>query len=93
MDAEDGLPMFDKEGSTTPESHAAIGQLSALLEESILMLPVAYRAVLVLRDLEEMSTAETAQVLEISDGSDWCVRSKGIPFSSNTLRPCCAQCL
>lgn len=69
MDAEDCVPMSRKEGSATPESHAAISQLSVLLEESILMLPMAYRAVLVLRDLEEMSTAETAQVLEISDSN------------------------
>ena len=55
--------------SPTPESHAAGSELASLLEESILALPVAYRTVLVLRDLEEMSTAETAQVLALSDAN------------------------
>jgi RNA polymerase sigma-70 factor (ECF subfamily) len=72
------LETFDQEGaimpafnsdSPTPEKNAAHNQLSALLEESILALPVAYRAVLVLRDLEEMSTAETAQVLALTNAN------------------------
>ena len=53
----------------TPESHAAGSELTTLLEESILALPVAYRSVLVLRDLEEMSTSETAKVLALSDSN------------------------
>jgi RNA polymerase sigma-70 factor, ECF subfamily len=53
----------------TPESHAAGTELASLLEESILALPVAYRTVLVLRDVEEMSTAETAQILALSDAN------------------------
>jgi RNA polymerase sigma-70 factor (ECF subfamily) len=51
------------------ETFAARSQLTSLLEESILALPVAYRSVLILRDLEEMSTAETAQVLALSDAN------------------------
>jgi RNA polymerase sigma-70 factor, ECF subfamily len=35
--------------------------------DSILALPPAYRTVLILRDLEELSTAETAEVLAITD--------------------------
>ena len=55
------------EATPSPESNAARSELAALLENSILALPPAYRTVLVLRDLEEMSTSETAQALSISD--------------------------
>jgi len=73
------LEIFDGEDAATmpalntsspnPEMDTARNELSALLEESILALPVAYRTVLVLRDLEEMSTAETAQVLALTDAN------------------------
>lgn len=53
--------------SHTPENNVARSELAALLEESILALPVAYRTVLMLRDIEEMSTAETAQILALTD--------------------------
>ena len=61
------MPALDT--AQTPEKNVAQNELSTLLEESILALPVAYRAVLVLRDLEEMSTAETAQVLALTDSN------------------------
>ena len=64
---EDGtMPVFQS-NSPTPESNASSSELKSLLEEAILTLPVAYRAVTVLRDLEEMSTAETAEVLSITE--------------------------
>lgn len=39
----------------------------ALLEQAIMALPCDYRTVVMLRDVEEMSTAETASVLELSE--------------------------
>ena len=51
----------------SPELHAARGELSAFLEDSILALPAPYRTVLMLREIEEMSTSETAEVLAITD--------------------------
>ncbi len=42
-------------------------ELRSLLEDAVLALPLAYREVIVLRDVEEMSTAETAEVLSITD--------------------------
>ena len=70
FDGEDGVTMSAfNPSSQTPENNAARNQLGALLEESILALPIAYRTVLVLRDLEEMSTAETAQVLALTDAN------------------------
>jgi RNA polymerase sigma-70 factor (ECF subfamily) len=53
--------------SPTPESNASNSELKDLLEEAILALPVTYRAVTVLRDVEEMSTAETAELLSLTE--------------------------
>jgi RNA polymerase sigma-70 factor (ECF subfamily) len=50
-----------------PEQLALRGELCALLESSIEGLPVAYRSVLVLREVEGLSTAETADCLEITE--------------------------
>jgi RNA polymerase sigma-70 factor (ECF subfamily) len=50
-----------------PEQDVASSELRALLEKSILNLPESYRSVLMLRDMEEMSTAETAECLQISE--------------------------
>ncbi|HMG85959.1 MAG TPA: RNA polymerase sigma factor [Terracidiphilus sp.] len=69
FDGENGAMLARYANTPTPESNAARSELTSLLEESILALPVAYRSVLVLRDLEEMSTAETAQVLTLTDAN------------------------
>ena len=50
-----------------PEKSAANAQTSVLLESAILALPESYRTVLMMRDVEEMSTAETAECLEITE--------------------------
>ena len=50
-----------------PESEAASGELRRLLEEAIEKLPENYRAVVMLRDVEEMSTEEAAECLSISE--------------------------
>jgi RNA polymerase sigma-70 factor (ECF subfamily) len=56
-------------GATTsnPESEMASREAQSLLEEAILRLPLDYRAVVMLRDVEEMTTAETATVLELTE--------------------------
>jgi RNA polymerase sigma-70 factor (ECF subfamily) len=51
----------------SPEQQASIGEISKLLEAAILSLPEAYRTVLMLRDVEEMSTAETASALNLTE--------------------------
>ena len=53
--------------SRTPEEEAATGELGRLLEAHIDRLPDIYREVLVLRDVEEMTTAETASCLGVSE--------------------------
>jgi RNA polymerase sigma-70 factor (ECF subfamily) len=50
-----------------PEAEAASGELNRLLERSIDSLPESYRTVVMLRDVEEMSTSETAECLSISE--------------------------
>jgi RNA polymerase sigma-70 factor (ECF subfamily) len=53
--------------SHTPEQQVSRAELLNLLEEAIAGLPVRYRSVLMMRDLEEMSTAETAECLGIRE--------------------------
>jgi RNA polymerase sigma-70 factor (ECF subfamily) len=53
----------------SPEKKAANSELQAALEAVVLSLPPKYRSVLIMRDVEEMSTAETASALEISEES------------------------
>ena len=58
---EDGS-MSVVETSLDPEQRASIAELGQLLEEAVLGLPDQYRTVIMLRDVEELSTAETAAV-------------------------------
>jgi RNA polymerase sigma-70 factor (ECF subfamily) len=51
----------------TPETRASDHEHRALLEEAIDALPEHYRTVFVLRAVEELSVAETAEVLELSE--------------------------
>jgi RNA polymerase sigma-70 factor, ECF subfamily len=53
----------------TPEDGAARREAARLLERSIDRLPAHYRAVIVLRDLEQLSTAEAAEVLTTTEES------------------------
>jgi len=53
--------------AASPEHQASTRELGALLEDAIVSLPDAYRPVLVMRDVEEMSTVETAAALDLSE--------------------------
>src|SRR5690349_20492078 len=53
--------------SVTPEQSASAAEVRMLLESSIDALPDSYRHVFMLRDVEEMSTQETADCLGISE--------------------------
>ncbi len=50
-----------------PEDCVISGELQQKLREAILELPEIYRAAILLRDMEELSTTETAQVLEVTE--------------------------
>jgi RNA polymerase sigma-70 factor (ECF subfamily) len=53
------------DGTEAPDRTLLEGELKAVLDRVILELPPQYRAVVVLRDLEELSTEETADILGI----------------------------
>lgn len=50
-----------------PESQTASSEMSKILENAIERLPDQYRAVVMLRDVEEMTTAETAESLSLTE--------------------------
>ncbi|HEV2113795.1 MAG TPA: RNA polymerase sigma factor [Terriglobales bacterium] len=52
-----------------PEEQVSTHEMTDMLENAILSLPEQYRAVLVLRDIEELSTAEVAECLGITEGN------------------------
>ena len=73
---EDYLPTFKADGhregdrallladwSQTPEDELLSGEARAILEEGLALLPEHYRAILVLRDVEELPNEEVAEVL------------------------------
>lgn len=68
-EGEDGtMPAFQSK-SPTPEAVVSGSEVRGLLEEAIMALPRPYRSVIILRDVEEMSTAETADVLSLTDSN------------------------
>ena len=55
-----------KSGQADPEQTASRREMKAILENAIRELPDAYRLVFVLRDVEEMDTAEAAEALGLT---------------------------
>lgn len=53
--------------SLDPEQSASHTQLRELLEQAVLKLPEHYRTVVMLRHIEELSTAETAEALDLTE--------------------------
>jgi len=53
--------------SMNPEEQTSNAELGRILEETLLSLPEQYRAVVMLRDVEEMTTAETAEALGLTE--------------------------
>jgi RNA polymerase sigma-70 factor (ECF subfamily) len=62
-----GSPVNVVESSLDPEQSTSTAELGHLLEDAVLSLPEQFRSVLILRDLEELSTAETAEALELTE--------------------------
>ncbi len=50
-----------------PDDEVAASEMHALLREALGDLPETYRGVLILRDIEELSTKETAELLDIGE--------------------------
>ena len=66
VDAEDFMPTLASD-APDPEQRASERELGAALEDAIDTLPDQFRAVFVLRDVEGLSTAETAECLGINE--------------------------
>lgn len=60
-------PTREAEGGGNPEGRAAARELVALLETAVDRLPPSYRAIFVLREVEGLSTADTAASLGIGE--------------------------
>jgi RNA polymerase sigma-70 factor (ECF subfamily) len=54
------------DGAARPEAELLQSELRNVLDRIIAELPPGYRAVVLLRDIEELSTEDTAQILEVS---------------------------
>src|SRR6266536_2041801 len=55
--------------TASPERASIEGQTTAQLQKAILKVPPGYRLVLVLHDVEELSTGEIARILNIKEGN------------------------
>jgi RNA polymerase sigma-70 factor, ECF subfamily len=70
------MPALDRDGghvklqiadwSSLPEDRMLRAELRRILDQAIARLPDTYRSVILLRDVEDLSTEETAQVLDLS---------------------------
>lgn len=67
IDYDGEISMKTPDKSLDPEQNASTAQLRGLLEEAVLGLPESYRSVIMLRDIEELSTAETAEALDLTE--------------------------
>lgn len=57
--------IFPGSGNSNPEAEAARAEIRRLLETALDELPEAFRVVFVMRDIEQMSTDETAEQLQL----------------------------
>ena len=58
--------MQDVTPTADPEKDAATLEMRAILEAAVAALPESYRTVFMLRSIEDMSTAETAECLDVT---------------------------
>jgi RNA polymerase sigma-70 factor (ECF subfamily) len=53
--------------SRLPEDQLLQSEMKQVLDQAIGALPENYRSVILLRDMEELSTAETARILDLTE--------------------------
>lgn len=63
----EGLALQVADAGERPDAAVLRGELGARLEEALRALPETYRSVVLLRDVEELTTAETAAILDITE--------------------------
>lgn len=66
-DHDEGRAMNLADPALNPELTTSKAELRQLLEQAVSALPEQYRTVVMLRDVEELSTSETAEVLSLSE--------------------------
>jgi RNA polymerase sigma-70 factor (ECF subfamily) len=77
LSLDDFLPQMDHEGShvklqiadwsVLPDNQLLQSELRQVLDRAISELPENYRSIILLRDMEELSTLETAQTLDLTE--------------------------
>ncbi len=68
LSLEDLRPGVEPEdGADRPDRRMLQSELAGVLDRAIRELPVNYRPVLLLRDVEELSTSDTARILDLSE--------------------------
>lgn len=77
LSLDDFLPARERDGdrvklqiadwSNLPDRGMMQSELNAMLDEAICALPETYKSVILMRDVEELSTRETAQVLDLTE--------------------------
>ncbi len=61
------IPMFSSNGNNDTEKNVGNRELNSVIEDAIQRIPVDYRLVFTLREMNGMSVNETAKVLEITE--------------------------
>jgi RNA polymerase sigma-70 factor (ECF subfamily) len=69
MPTDEELGLLLKDAAESPESNALRGEKHHMLHEAILHVPAPLRIVLVLHDMEELSTEQVAQILGLQQGT------------------------
>jgi len=77
LSLDDFLPHMDHDGhhvklqiadwSALPDDQLLRSEMKQVLDRAISVLPESYRSVILLRDVEELSTLETAQILDLTE--------------------------
>ena len=63
------IPREFADWKPNPEQSFAQAEIETILRNAAQTLPPAYRTVFLLRDVEDLSTAETASVLNLTEGT------------------------
>jgi RNA polymerase sigma-70 factor (ECF subfamily) len=66
-ESDEATMKFLRSNAPSPEEEALTGAVGVMLEGAVDSLPDSYRSVFMLREIEGMSTAETAECLDLSE--------------------------
>jgi RNA polymerase sigma factor (sigma-70 family) len=78
------------EAGSNPETVAAARDIQRVVNQALEKLPRAYREVVVLKDIENMSYKEIAEIVEIPIGTVMSRLARGRKLLADYLQPCTA---